>query len=87
MTKQGDAGRKGRGQSTDVKGEGGDKATRALVIVPVLPNHPRQEDDSGRVRLARSPEARLDEAVGLTRAIDRSKVACIAGSKASLRSL
>ena len=74
MTKQGDAGRKGRGQSTDVKGEGGDKATRALVIVPVLPNHPRQEDDSGRVRLARSPEARLDEAVGLTRAIDLDPV-------------
>lgn len=74
MTKQNDASRKGRGQSMHDEGAGSGEATRALVIVPVLPNHARQEDDTGRVRLARSPEARLEEAVGLTRAIDLDPV-------------
>lgn len=74
MTKQNDASRKGRGQSVHSEGAGSGEATRALVVVPVLPNHGRQEDDTGRVRLARSPEARLEEAVGLTRAIDLDPV-------------
>ncbi|WP_054309866.1 GTPase HflX [Mesorhizobium sp. 1M-11] len=74
MTKQNDASRKGREQSAHDGGAGSGEATRALVIVPVLPNHARQEDDTGRVRLARSPEARLEEAVGLTRAIDLDPV-------------
>ena len=74
MTKQNDASRKGRGQSVNSEGAGSGEATRALVVVPVLPNHGRQEDDTGRVRLARSPEARLEEAVGLTRAIDLDPV-------------
>ncbi|MCG7503738.1 GTPase HflX [Mesorhizobium retamae] len=74
MTKQNDASRKGRGQSVNNEGAGSGEATRALVVVPVLPNHGRQEDDTGRVRLARSPEARLEEAVGLTRAIDLDPV-------------
>lgn len=74
MTRQEDAGRKGRGQSARNEGAGSAEATRALVVVPVLPNHPRQDDDTGRVRLARSPEARLEEAVGLTRAINLDPV-------------
>ena len=74
MTTQNDASRKGRGQSVTNEGAGSGEATRALVVVPVLPNHGRQEDDTGRVRLARSPEARLEEAVGLTRAIDLDPV-------------
>ncbi len=74
MTRQDDASRKGRGQSAHDEGAGSGEATRALVVVPVLPNHTRQEDDTGRVRLARSAEARLEEAVGLTRAIDLDPV-------------
>ncbi|MCX8569972.1 GTPase HflX [Aminobacter sp. MET-1] len=54
---------------------GGDKApTRAVVIVPVLTRQPRNDDDSARPRLARSSEARHDEAVGLARAIDLEPV-------------
>ena len=45
--------------------------TRAVIIVPVLPRYHRDEDENtGRPRLTRSPEARFDEAVGLARAID-----------------
>jgi GTP-binding protein HflX len=44
--------------------------TRAVVIVPVLTRQPRVEDDTSRPRLTRSAEARHDEAVGLTRAIN-----------------
>jgi GTP-binding protein HflX len=50
------------------------RETRALVIVPLLPHHPRLEDDRSRPRLTRSPEARLEEAVGLARAIDLDPV-------------
>lgn len=50
------------------------EATRAVVIVPVLGRGPRGEDDAARPRLNRSPEARLDEAVGLTQAIDLDPV-------------
>ncbi|KQU70129.1 GTP-binding protein HflX [Aminobacter sp. DSM 101952] len=54
---------------------GGDKApTRAIVIVPVLTRQPKGDDDSARPRLQRSAEARHDEAVGLTRAIDLEPV-------------
>ncbi|PSJ64533.1 GTPase HflX [Kumtagia ephedrae] len=42
---------------------------RAVVVVPLLPA-PRGDDDRSRPRLARSAEARLEEAVGLAAAID-----------------
>ncbi len=49
--------------------------TRAIVIVPVLPRQSREgDDDASRPRLARSADARRDEAVGLTRAIDLDPV-------------
>ncbi|MBS9720406.1 GTPase HflX [Tianweitania sp. BSSL-BM11] len=55
-------------------GEGGSTG-RTLVIVPVLTRHQRNEDEhSGRPRLGRSPEARLEEAVGLAQAIDLEPV-------------
>jgi GTP-binding protein HflX len=44
--------------------------TRAVVVVPVLPALARDDDDRGRARLTRSPQARLEEAVGLALAID-----------------
>ncbi|MFN3548980.1 MAG: GTPase HflX [Mesorhizobium sp.] len=45
--------------------------TRAVIVVPVLPRHHRDDDEhTGRPRLTRSPEARHEEAVGLARAID-----------------
>jgi GTP-binding protein HflX len=55
-------------------GEGGSTG-RTLVIVPVLTRHQRTEEDhAGRPRLGRSPEARLEEAVGLAQAIDLDPV-------------
>ncbi len=48
-------------------------ATRAVVVVPVLPRMFQAEVSDGtpsRPRLTRAPEARLDEAVGLALAID-----------------
>jgi len=51
-----------------------EKPTSAVVIVPVLSRQPRGDDDSNRPRLTRSAEARLEEAVGLTRAIDLDPV-------------
>jgi GTP-binding protein HflX len=57
------------------KGEGGDKTApvRAVVIVPVLTRQ-QAMDESSRPRLTRSPSARHDEAVGLTRAINLDPV-------------
>ncbi|MDR7032606.1 GTPase HflX [Mesorhizobium sp. BE184] len=72
MQKDTDAGRGTRGASGTGNGE---KArTRALVIVPVLNRATHDEDDRSRPRLARSAQARLDEAVGLARAIDLDPV-------------
>ena len=51
-----------------------EKPTKAVVVVPVLTRQPRGEDDSYRPRLTRSSEARLEEAVGLTQAIDLDPV-------------
>ncbi|MEO3385874.1 GTPase HflX [Mesorhizobium sp. CAU 1741] len=53
-----------------------DKTARAVIIVPVLTRQPRSsaDDASGRPRLARSPQARLDEAIGLAGAIDLDAV-------------
>jgi len=50
------------------------EATRAVVIVPILGRQPERDEESSRPRLARSPQARHDEAVGLTRAIDLDPV-------------
>lgn len=53
--------------------EGGDGHTtgRAIVVVPVLTHAPRQSaEESARPRLARSAQARLEEALGLAAAID-----------------
>ncbi|WP_373695940.1 GTPase HflX [Aquibium pacificus] len=51
------------------------KTARAAIVVPVLPRFPREEDESrSRPRLARSPEARFAEAIGLARAIDLDPV-------------
>ncbi len=61
------------GTRPDSNGGDGKKApTRAVVIVPVVTR--ATADDGGRPRLSRSPEARHDEAVGLTRAIDLEPV-------------
>lgn len=58
----------------DHPGEGGSTG-RALVVVPVLTRHGRDHDGDGqRPRLGRSPEARLEEAVGLAMAIDLDPV-------------
>jgi len=49
--------------------------TRAIVVVPVLKRLPGEERGQGASpRLTRSPEARLEEAVGLTEAIDLDPV-------------
>jgi GTPase len=47
---------------------------RAIVVVPHLPHAQREDDGAGRTRLTRSPEARLEEAVGLADAIDLDTV-------------
>jgi GTPase len=44
--------------------------TRAIVIVPVLTRTQRSTDDNAASLMQRSPEARLEEAVGLALAID-----------------
>ncbi len=54
----------------------GSSTGRAIVIVPVLTRQQQRHDDdhAGRPRLGRSPEARLEEAVGLALAIDLDPV-------------
>jgi len=73
LARNGDAVRNDRanGHVTDEKAKG---PTRAVVVVPVLLRPQRSEDDSTRPRLSRSAEARLEEAVGLARAIDLDPV-------------
>jgi GTP-binding protein HflX len=68
--------RKRSGPGADDRSESTGKPgteTRAVVIVPVLPRAMRG-DDEARPHPERSPEARLEEAVGLTRAIDLDPV-------------
>ena len=67
------------GQFGAVANDAGDAkaaSARAIVLVPVLSKPLRDDGDdgSGRPRLTRSPEARLDEAVGLANAIDLDTV-------------
>jgi GTP-binding protein HflX len=50
-------------------------SARALIIVPVLTRQQRHErEETARPRLARSPQARLEEAIGLAGAIDLDTV-------------
>ena len=60
-------------QATSVSENGGVTA-RATVIVPVLTRQPRAASDDSRPRISRSPQARLDEAIGLAGAIDLETV-------------
>ena len=55
---------------------GRSSGARAIVVVPILPRHPREDRDAdpSRPRLNCSPEARRDEAVGLARAIELDPV-------------
>jgi GTP-binding protein HflX len=67
----------GKGRDIDRTGPGQEAPAstgRAVVIVPLLTRHARPDDDPSRPRLARSPKARLDEAVGLAGAIDLEPV-------------
>ena len=69
MTREGKAEPHESGSSKSADGKG--EATKAVVIVPVLTRYQhRNEDDSSRPRLARSADARREEAVGLALAID-----------------
>jgi len=68
------ADRKRRGKPQRETDEGAGEATRAVVIVPILGRQPERDEETSRPRLARSPQARHDEAVGLTRAIDLDPV-------------
>jgi len=74
LARQTDAGRGASDRSNDSAGsiERREAPTCAVVIVPVLPRSLRPEEDpaQNRPRLARSAEARRDEAVGLAQAID-----------------
>ena len=65
-----------RGRRSDPAEAVPESTGRAVIVVPVLTRHPRGEDasDSARPRLARSPQARHDEAVGLALAIDLEPV-------------
>ena len=71
MTKQPSPGSGTPGQTEGTALSQGTKATaRAVVIVPILPQARNADDDRHRPRLARSAEARLEEAIGLAGAID-----------------
>ncbi|WP_082549666.1 GTPase HflX [Mesorhizobium sp. Root552] len=72
MTRTDDAAGKSGTRHDSNGGDGKKPPTRAVVIVPVVTR--ATADDGGRPRLSRSPEARHDEAVGLTRAIDLEPV-------------
>jgi len=75
LAKSQSAGETPRSKAGSDSGPGSPASTgRAVVIVPVLTRHQRSDDDHSRPRLARSPKARLDEALGLTQAIDLEPV-------------
>ena len=74
MARDRDPDRKVRGKPANETGAASKGPTRAVVIVPVLGRQPRGDEDTNRPRLSRSAEARLEEAVGLTRAIDLDPV-------------
>ncbi len=73
MARQKNAGEGASGKTRDAPAVGQPgEPTRAVVIVPVLARAFRNDEGEpqNRPRLARSPEARHEEAVGLARAID-----------------
>lgn len=72
VDEKGAGGRIGAGEAA--RNSGAAATALAVVIVPVLTRPGRADDSQGRPRLARSPEARHDEAVGLARAIDLEPV-------------
>ncbi|BCH32791.1 GTPase HflX [Mesorhizobium sp. L-8-10] len=72
VDEKGAGGRMSAGEAAELSGAAA--TTRAVVIVPVLTRPGRADDSQCRPRLARSPEARHDEAVGLARAIDLEPV-------------
>ena len=73
-TRAGDASQRPQGAQQNHTVEGGGETARAAIIVPVLTRHPRGTNDDARVSLARSAQARLDEAIGLAGAIDLNAV-------------
>ena len=70
MAREKDADRSVRGKPAHHPGTEAKGPTRAVVIVPVLTRHQRNDDETNRPRLTRSADARRDEAVGLARAIN-----------------
>ena len=74
MSRSKSAGDKPRSKRNAEPGQAPASTGRAVVIVPVLTRHSRAEEDPARPRLARSPQARHDEAVGLAMAIDLEPV-------------
>ncbi|MER9316608.1 GTPase HflX [Mesorhizobium sp. M0659] len=70
MAREKDANRGVRGKPAHNSGTEATGPTRAVVIVPVLTRHQRNDDETNRPRLTRSADARHDEAVGLARAIN-----------------
>lgn len=70
MAREKDADRGVRGKPAHNSGTEATGPTRAVVIVPVLTWHQRNDDETNRPRLTRSADARHDEAVGLARAIN-----------------
>ncbi|MBA1140202.1 GTPase HflX [Mesorhizobium neociceri] len=70
MAREKDADRSVRGKPAHHPGTEAQGPTRAVVIVPALTRHQRNDDETNRPRLTRSADARHDEAVGLARAIN-----------------
>jgi len=70
LAREKDADRSVRGKPAHHPGTEANGPTRAVVIVPVLTRHQRNDDETNRPRLTRSADARHDEAVGLARAIN-----------------
>jgi len=70
LAREKDADRSVRGKPAHHPGTEAKGPTRAVVIVPVLTRHQRNDDETNRPRLTRSADARHDEAVGLARAIN-----------------
>ena len=61
--------RNNRPEPLETATDGQEKSARAIVIVPVLTRHGRREEGD-EASSSRTPEARLEEAVGLADAID-----------------
>lgn len=74
MAREKSENREAREKPLSNAGEGTRHGTRAVVIVPVLAHQQQRDEESSRPRLTRSADARHDEAVGLTRAIDLNPV-------------